>query len=198
MNKSTLIILLIELGILLSGCATKRLDHHIVKLDLTYDHVINNPYEWALQQFSDGPISGPDVGDYARLVLAHGLKETHADLAGDARKELLLREKSSGRVWTVLVFTPVQSAYKYIGNFTASYASAVNPNESSVLVYEACGGKYGYIYTYTHDGKRFNGTLVRDIHAGDGAPEANNKLMAKLFSQEKRLKWTKTGLMVNE
>ncbi|MCJ8331076.1 MAG: hypothetical protein MJH11_14010, partial [Lentisphaeria bacterium] len=29
MNKSTLIILLIELGILLSGCATKRLNHHI-------------------------------------------------------------------------------------------------------------------------------------------------------------------------
>ena len=62
-------------GFALAGCATDQPDYHVLKLDQTYNRVIVNAHEWALEQFSDGPISGTNVSDYARIVLAHGLNQ---------------------------------------------------------------------------------------------------------------------------
>jgi len=107
MKRLTNTILVLIAGSAFAGCATVRSDHHVLKLDRPYDHVIANPYEWSLQQFSDGPISGPDVSDYARIVIAHGLKQALADLGSDGTQELFLRQDCPARVWEVLVFSPI-------------------------------------------------------------------------------------------
>jgi len=188
--KVTSTALILAVGFTLSGCASDRSDHHVLKLDKTYDPVIRNPYEWALQQFSDGPISGPNVSDYARLVLTNGLKQALADIGGDGTQELLLRQDCPARVWEVLAFTPVKSGFRYVGHFPAS-AIVPDPNQPSVLVYEACGGKYGYIKTYRHDGHRFIGTVLEDLWSGDGH-EDNNQKMETLFPEDRLIKWANT------
>jgi hypothetical protein len=144
-------------AIALSGCATDQSahsDHHVLKCDLIFDRVIGNPYEWALQQFADGPITGPHVSDYARCLLADGFQQAVADLGNNRTQELFLRQGSSGRVWEVLVFTPVGGGFRYIGHFTAG-PIVLNPGQPSVLVFEACGGHDSFIKTYRHDGARF-------------------------------------------
>jgi len=183
-------ILIVAVSFLLTGCATARQDHHILKLDKTYEPVISNPYEWTLQQFADGPISGPKISDYALLVLKDGLKQAHADLDHDGIQELLIRQDCAARVWEVLVFKPARRGYRYFGHFTATIIVPI-PNEPSVLVYEACGGKYGHIKTYRHDGYRFNGALQKSLWSGDGHEEGNQKL-AELFPESKVINWSKT------
>ena len=158
---------ILAVGLALAGCVTNPPDYHVLKLDRTYEQVISNPHEWALQQLADGPISGPKVSDYARIVLAHGLKQSQADLGSDGTHELLLRRDCAARVWEVLVFTPAKRGYRYLGHFPAS-TIVLRPKRASVLVYEACGGKHGYIKTYRHDGQRFSGTFLHDIASGDG------------------------------
>jgi hypothetical protein len=186
MNRAIRTILILAVGLALAGCATdQRCDYHVFKLDRIYDRTISNPYEWALAQLSDGPISDPDVSDYAHLVLARGLTQALGDLGGDGTQELFLRQG-----WAVLVFTPVQHGYRYLGDFPAS-SMVLDPREPSVTVYEACGGKFGYIKTYRHNGQRFTGTVVQEIASGDGAPDENNRKLAELFSKDKVLKWTK-------
>ena len=96
-------ILALIVGCALTGCATGRVDHHILKGDGSYNHVITNPKEWALQQFSDGPISGSDVSDYAKLILKRGLLQTLADLGADGTKELFSGRTvrpECGRCWS--------------------------------------------------------------------------------------------------
>ena len=188
--KWTSTIVVVAVGLVLFGCATDRSDPHILKLDRAYNGVIANPHEWALQQFSDGPILGPDVSDYAKGVLKRGLLEALADLDSDGQQDLFLREDGFGRVWEVLVFFPVKGGYRYIGHFPAS-AIVFNADQKSLLVYEACGGKYGYIKTYRHDGQRFTGTLLQDMWSGDGHEE-NNQKMAMLFPKDKVIRWVKT------
>jgi hypothetical protein len=174
----------------LAGCATDQSDYHVLKLDQTYNRLIVNPHEWALQQFADGPISGPDVDDYARLVLTNGLKQALADLAGDGAQKLLLRQDCPARMWEVLVFTPVKGGYRYIGSFPAGI---IVPNTGqTVLVYEPCGGHYGFIKTYKHDGQKYVCHTTEDITVGDGAPDENNRRMAELFPENKVIQWTKT------
>ena len=181
----------LAVGYALAGCATDQPDYHVLKLDQTYNNLIVNPHEWALQQFSDGPVAGTNVSDYARIVLAHGLKQAVADLGSDGTQELLLREDCPARVWEVLVFSPIKGGYRYIGHFPAS-ATVLNEKQPSCLVYEACGGQYGYIKTYRHDGQRFVGTCLQDIVSGDGAPEENNRKLDDLFPGDRVMKWTKT------
>jgi hypothetical protein len=188
--RVTSTILIVAVGFALSGCATARPDHHVLKLDKTYDPVISNPYEWALQQFSDGPVSGPNISDYARLVLTNGLKRALADLGGDGTQELLLRQDCPARVWEVLVFRPVIGGYRYLGHFPAS-AIVPDSTQASLLVYEACGGKYGHIKIYRHDGQRFIGTVVESLWSGDGYDEGSQKL-ARLFPQDEVINWAKT------
>jgi hypothetical protein len=91
----------------------------------------------------------------------------------------------------VLVFMPVRGGYRYLGHFGAG---AIMPCSDglSVLVYEPCGGHYGYIKAYRHDGKRFVCYLTEDIVVGDGAPEENNWKLEELFPKEKVIKWEKT------
>jgi len=181
--------LVLAVGFALLGCATDQADRHVLKLDRTSDHAITNPHEWALQQFSDGPISGPDVSDYARGVLKWGLLQALADLDLDGKQELFLRQDGMGRVWEVLVFTPVKDGYRYIGHFPASYF-VLDPDNRIILVYEACGGKYGHIKAYRHDGDRFIGTLLESMWSGDGYEE-NNKKRARLFPKDKVINWMK-------
>jgi len=89
LSASAIAVLIVAFA--LSGCATDRSghsDHHVLKCDRIYDRVISDPYEWALQQFADGPITVPHVRDYARLVLADGLQQAVADLGNDGTQEL--------------------------------------------------------------------------------------------------------------
>ena len=184
-------ILALIVGCALTGCATGRVAHHILKGDGSYNHVITNPKEWALQQFSDGPISGPDVSDYAKLVLKRGLLQTLADLGADGTKELFLRQACPARVWEVLVFRPIKGGYRYLGHFPAG-TIVLKDEHASVLVYEPCGGHYGYIKTYRYNGEKFVCTAAQDITGGDGAPEENNQKMARLFPKDKVIRWAKT------
>ena len=121
----------------------ERGDWHIVKCGLTWDATIADPRRWALEQFADGPIEGPDASEWARLVLQGGLVEERRDLDGDGAEELFLRQGVPARVWTFLVFAPVEGGWRYEGSFDAG-AMRVLPkdgdNRPRILVYEACGG----------------------------------------------------------
>lgn len=183
--------LILAVSFALAGCAIHRSEHHVLKLDRTHEHIINNPYEWALQQFANGPISGSDVSDYARLVLTNGLKQALADLGGDETQELLLRQDCPARVWEVLTFTPVKGGYRYFGHFPAGLV-VPNTVRSSVLVYEPCGGHYGFIKTYKHDGDKFVCHSTEDITVGDGTPDESNRKLGELFPKGKVIKWAKT------
>ena len=189
--RLTSTILALAVGCALTGCATDRSNHHVLKLDRTYNEVITNPYEWALQQFSDGPISGPNVSDHAKLVLKRGLLQALADLGSDGTEELFLGQDCPARVWEVLVFTPIKGGYRYLGHFPAG-AIVLKQDQTPVLVYEPCGGRYGFIKTYRHDGKGFVCATTQDIAVGDGAPDENNQRMAELFPKDKVIKWAKT------
>ena len=175
----------------LAGCITDQPDYHVLKLDRTYNRLIVDPYEWALQQFADGPISGPDVDDYALRVLANGLEQARANLAGDGSQDLLLRSGGASRVWDVLVFTPVKGGYRYMGSFPAGLI-VPQIDLMSVLVYEPCGGHSGSIKTYKHDGQKFVCNTREDITVGDGAPDENNRRLDQLFPKDKVITWTKT------
>jgi hypothetical protein len=189
MNWTRLICVLAAVFALV-GYAADQPDPHVLKHDQTYDCIIVTPHEWALQQLSDGPISGTNVSDYARSVLADGLSEGQGDIGGDGSKELFLRSGCPARMWEVLVFTPVTGGYRYLGHFPAG-AIVLNAGQATIQVYQPCGGHYGYIKTYQHDGKRFVCISVQGIDVGDGAPDENNRKMARLFSDEKVLKWAK-------
>jgi hypothetical protein len=77
-----------------------------------------------------------------------------------------------------------------MGHFPASDI-VLNEKQPSCLVYEACGAKYGYIKSYSHDGQGFVGACLQDITSGDGAPEENNRKLSQLFPKDKVIKWTK-------
>lgn len=184
------IICVLAVGCALAGCATNQPDHHASKLDQTYNRVIVDAHKWALEQFSDGLISGTNVSDYARIVLAHGLKQARCDFGADGSQELFLREDCPARAWEVLVFKPTAGGYRYLGHFPAG-PIVLNTEQATIQVYEPCGGHYGYIKTYRHDGRKFVCTRTQDISVGDGAPDENNRTMAASFPEDKVLKWTK-------
>lgn len=168
-------------------------DYHILKLGRPYTGVIADPYKWALEQLSDGPISGPDVDNYTRQTLRYGLEEARADLGSDGTQELLLRPANSARLRLVLVLTPVDGGYRFLGSFGARQVVALDTPEPSVRVYEPCGGHFGYIATYRHDGSAFVSVDREGISAGDGYPEENNRRLAELFPADKTAKWEKVA-----
>jgi hypothetical protein len=192
MRLSTVSLLALVI-LVLGGCSTSRqVDPHIVKLDLPYSETIADPYEWALIQFSDGPVSGPEVSDYARRVLEYGLCQAFSEAGPDGTRDLFIRQDCPARCWGVLVFTPVKGGYRYLGNFTASVmAVSLTDRPHSVLVYVPCGGHQGSIDVYEYDGDAVRCMSSEWITGGDGAPEENNRKLAALFPQERRLKWAK-------
>ena len=92
----------------------------------------------------------------------------------------------------MLAFTPVKGGYRYLGNFTASVmAVSLTDRPHSVLVFVLGGGGRGSIEVYEPDGTKFRCTSSEWITCGDGAPEENNRKLAALFPQDRRLKWAK-------
>ncbi len=180
---------LLALAALICGCRTASPDYHVLKTDRTYTRVIKNPYEWTLQQLADGPISGTNVSEWAQITLQYGLSEAVSDLNRDGNMALFLMANCPARVWETLVFRPVRGGYRYLGHFPASYI-VLHDTPGSCLVYEACGGKYGYVILYSHDGKKFVGTMLDDFWWGDGHEEGNEK-MESYFPPDKCLKWSK-------
>jgi hypothetical protein len=176
-----------------SGCRTNQANYHILKLDKTYDRAIADPYEWALQQFADGPVSGSEVSDYACLVQSYGLRQAVVNLGADESRELLLRQDSPGRVWAVLVFMPVSGGYRYIGHFPAGRI-VLNGDGNEILICEPRGAHVVAVSTYTHDGERFVRHSTEDITVGDGAPEENDRRIASLFPEDEIITWEKVSL----
>jgi hypothetical protein len=177
----------------LAGCSTSRqVDPHVVKVGLPYTETIVDPYEWALIQFADGPISGPDVSGYAKLVLRDGLCQAFSEPQPGGTRDLFVRPDCHGRAWSVLAFAPVEGGYRYLGCFPASaWMVSLADQPHSVLVYVPCGGHWGSIEVYEHDGERFRCTSSDWMHVGDGAPDENNRKLASLFPPDKVVKWTK-------
>ena len=180
-------------AVALAGCSTsQQVDPHILKLGLPYTKTIADPQEWALIQFSDGPISGPDVSDYAKGVLKDGLCQAFSEPQPDGTRDLYIRQDCHGRAWSVLALTPVKGGYRYLGSFPASalMVSQTDPPHS-VLVYVPCGGHRGSIEMLEHDGERFHCKSSEWMASGDGAPEENNRKLSTLFPSDKVVKWTK-------
>jgi hypothetical protein len=186
---------------LLAGCAAAQPacdDYHIYKCDGTYDKTISNPYYWTLCQFADGPVEGPDAHEYAKIVLEEGLKVSEADLDFDGIPELFVGSGAPARNWGVTVFTQVEDGYRYIGSLGGCAFRILPKDEKGsprMLVYEPCGGHYGYIKAYTHDGTKFLCTSSEGMHDGDGAPDENNRRLDELFFSDPAknacLKWRK-------
>jgi hypothetical protein len=180
-------------AVALAGCSTsQQVDPHILKLGLPYTKTIADPQEWALIQLSDGPISGPDVSDYAKLVLRDGLCQAFSEPQPDETRDLYIRQDCHGRAWSVLAFTPVKGGYRYLGCFSASalMVSLTDPPHS-VLAYVPCGGHRGSIEMFEHDGESFRRISSEWITSGDGAPEENNSKLHTLFPSDRVVKWTK-------
>lgn len=187
----TVNVMLLLVGCAIAGCSSTHPDYHVFKCGLTYNKVIDNPYEWTLMQFADGPVSGPEVGDYARGVIACGLEEAAADLNGDGIQDLLIRPGMAGGAWSALCFARVKGGYRYMGDIVASTIVAPQTSAGSILVYEACGGHCGFIKTYKHNGIQFECSASEEIWAGDGYPEENTRRVEELFSVDRCLRWTR-------
>ena len=179
------------LAVVLCGCeraprpaARHPYYHHIWKCDLPYERTIPDPRRWALIQFADGPIDGPEVSAYAKGVVAAGLEEAKIDLNADGRAELLLRQSAGGRNWVALVFTPAKGGYRYMGELGGYALRTLPPDRNGrarVMTAWSCGGKIVLIGTFKHTGSRFELTRRESITGGDNAPEANNRRLDKLF-----------------
>ena len=192
MRSSAVLSVAVSISILV-GCSTSRQVYpHILKLDLPYTKTIADPQEWSLSQFADGPISGPEVSDYAKLVLKDGLCQAFSEPGPDGTRDLFIRRDCHARCWQVLAFAPVKGGYRYLGNFPASVMMvSLTDRPHSVLVYVPGGGHQGSIEVYEYDGDAFRCMSSEWITCGDGAPEENNRKLAALFAQDRRLKWTK-------
>jgi len=172
--------------------------HHIYKCGLTYDRVIPDPRRWALEQFADGPIDGPEVDAYAKGVIKSGLKEARADLDGDGQDELFLRQDVPARVWGVLVFTPVPGGYRYIGDIGGGDFWILPRDEAGrprILACEPLGGQATAYRTYRHDGRRFEWLKAEDIKC-EYAPlgEADQQRLDLIIqSASARLDWKRAG-----
>ena len=189
-NTASLLSLVI---FVLAGCSTSRQVYpHILKLDLPYTKTIADPQEWALIQLSDGPISGPEVSDYAKLVLKDGLCQAFSEPGPDGTRDLFIQRDCHARAWGVLVFTPVKGGYRYLGGFPASvWMVSLTDRPHSVLVFVPGGGGRGSIEVYEYDGDGFRCMSSEWITCGDGAPEENNRKLAALFPQDRLVTWTK-------
>lgn len=176
------------LGVVLLGChrpidssrASWAEEHHIVKCGLPYDKTISDPRTWALIQFADGPIDGPEAGAWARSVVHAGLNEAEADLDADGKPELFLRRdiRVQARAWAVLVFTPVRGGYRYMGSLNGTAFRILPKGEDGqprLQVFEVRGGHQGCIGTYRNNGKAFECVSTQRLECGDGAREEDRR-----------------------
>ncbi len=144
---------------------------YVLKGDLSWPHSIKNPYMWSSRQIMGAAPIGPD-GALCRAT---------ADVNHDGVDELFIRADVPGRVHLILVFERCRAGYRYVGNFVACRSHVSNPEKGTLTVYEACGGKQGFIRTYVTDGGAFK--CVRSsrlLSVGDGGREADNLLLARL------------------
>jgi len=134
------------------------LRYHVLKCDWTWPHPIHDPYRWALEQIADGPIEGPDVGAWARNVLAHPLERARADMDGDGVDELFIRQRPWGRVWAALVFRRAGDDWRYVGYIEATLLRLLGPDKSgrpNLFVYKGYGGGRGTVAKLANDGSGF-------------------------------------------
>ena len=172
--------------------------HHIYKCGLTYDRVIPDPRRWALIQFADGPIDGPGVDAYAKGVIKSGLKEARADLDGDGRDELFLRQDVPGRDWGVLVFTSVRGGYRYLGDIGGGGFWILPQDKAGrprILACESLGGQAAVYRTYRHGGSGFEWLNSEDIKYEYGLfGEADKERLKGLIqSASGRLDWKRAA-----
>ncbi len=177
---------------LLAGCATAQPatnDQHARSRD--GDEVIADPYDWVSQRFE--MVTHETVNGIERVWL----QEARGDINFDGTLELFVGN-GPARCWGAAVFTPVEGGYRYIGEIGGRAFRILPKDEKGrprMLVYEPCGGHYGYIVTYMHDGKEFVCTSREGIHGGDGAPDENNRRLDELFfsgsAKNACLKWRK-------
>ena len=150
---------------------------YTVKRGSECHEVIQNPHKWALVQLDN--TCGPGVAEA-------GLMEGHLDIDQDGTPELFLRWAIPSRGHEYLVFTPVDTGYRYVCNFYAGHFRSLSPDKKGrprILVYEASGGHYAYINTYEHDGRKFDLTHTEGFTCGDGAPEENNRRLEQFKGQ---------------
>ncbi len=190
MHAETMPVLL--LAALLAGCGRGNSgawqvydpNQHVLYGGRYDDKPIRAPRRWALIQFADGPIDGPEVDAWSRGVLKAGLQQAEADLDADGRQELFLRQNVPGRSWTVLVFTRVRGGYRYMGDISGGAFQVLPPGRDGrprIKVREAYGGHLFRIETYKFDGERFQSVASEHITAGDGEPEENNRRLNEFF-----------------
>jgi hypothetical protein len=160
---------------------------------------VADPYEWCLRHAcgpsAAGPADGQSPLDYAKRVGWHHLLEAAADLDGDGVRELLVRPEMAARVYPVFVFARKDKNFVFAGNLVASHLLRPDapgaPLKPRILVYEACGGKCGYIKTYELGAagfRRIGG--AREVWSGDGY-ERGTTLLERTFPSESVLKWEK-------
>ncbi len=190
MRAETMPVLL--LAVLLAGCGRGNSgawraynpNQHVLYGGRYDGKPIRDPRRWALIQFADGPIDGPEVDAWSRGVLKAGLREAQADLDADGKPELFLRQNVRGRSWTVLVFTPVSGGYHYMGDISGGAFRVLPPGRDErprISVCEAYGGHLFRIATYKFDGEHFQCVASERITGGDGEPEENNRRLNELF-----------------
>jgi hypothetical protein len=183
--------------ILLTGCATQQPAFdglYVLKSGTTWDKVITDPFMWASRNYEEScPVTYVTINGVKQVKL----QEAWGDLDHDGKIELFLGN-GPGRSWQVTVFAPVKEGYRYIGTLAGSVFRILpedDKDQSRMLVFEPCGGHYGYIKAYTHDGKKFVCTSSEGIHCGDGAPDENNRRLDELFFSDSAknacLKWRK-------
>lgn len=183
------LLLLLLLVLAYTGClsSSPAVNPHVVKCNEVWPWPIANPYLWTLIQFADGPLSGADP--YAKDVINNGLAESVADIDGDGLPELFIRDDASARVHGITVFKAGPRGYRYLGHFGACWVVIPQDACRSVLVYESCGGHYGFIKKHQTDGYHFTCLSSEGLAVGDGAPDANNAKLKTLFPPDKILKW---------
>lgn len=161
---------------------------------------VEDPYQWSLR-YSYGPkAEGPDPGEtleeYARKIGWHGLFRTKCDIDGDDLLELLLKPDEATRVSPVFAFKNTKDdAWVFAGTFEASFL--LHPGKTGapplpyLLVYEACGGHYGYVKKYRLTSRGFMSVPpTLEVESGDGYEEGTMKLRT-LFPKDSILQWDK-------
>jgi hypothetical protein len=174
------------------GISHEELWHPLVGTTLT------DPYEWCLRHSYGPAVKGPPNGislrQWAREIGWHSLLEASADIDGDGLDDLLIRPEAAARVWPVFVFRRTRAAvWNFAGTFAMSWmlqpGAPGSPSPPTILVYEACGGHFGYVkkVKLTADGFVIEGK-IEEVWSGDGHDEGTKRLEA-LFPGNSVMQW---------
>jgi hypothetical protein len=166
----------------LVGGGCKRappVNRYVLKEHSSWPHPIKNPFLWSASQIREAAPIGADG------ALCHAT----ADINRDGVDELFVHADVPARVRLILVFEHCRDGYRYVGDFTACRSHVSNPEKGTLTVYEACGGKQGFIRTYVMRDSRLK--LIRSstrLSVGDGGRDADNSLLTRL-GKDNILKW---------